>query len=79
MFQLDQDEYKNLRSQIATSNDEAGHGGRRYAPLVFTEHGALMAVSVLESSLAVEVNIFVVRALCNFGRCSRAMRMCKRR
>jgi hypothetical protein len=37
-----------LRSQIATSNDESSRrGGRRYPPRVFTEHGALMAATIL--------------------------------
>src|SRR6202035_328909 len=39
MFQLSQTEYADLRSQIATSSPSA-HGGRRYLPYVFTEHGA---------------------------------------
>jgi hypothetical protein len=37
-------------------------GGRRYAPYAFTEHGAIMAASVLNSPRAVEMSIFVVRA-----------------
>jgi hypothetical protein len=40
MFQLDKDESAALRSQIATSN--AGRGGRRYAPYVFTEQGVAL-------------------------------------
>ena len=48
---------------FATSNDQApGRGGRRYAPHVFTEHGALMAATILNSPRAVEVSIYVVRA-----------------
>ena len=47
MFRLTPSENKLLRLQIATSN--GGHGGRRYPPFVFTEHGALMAASVLNS------------------------------
>jgi len=62
MLQLTREEYENLRSQFATSSDDTGHGGRRYSPLVFTEHGALMAASVLKSKRAVEVSIYVVRA-----------------
>ena len=63
MFQLTQEEFANLRSQFATSSlDGASHGGRRYAPRVFTEHGALMAATVLSSPRAVEVSIYVVRA-----------------
>ena len=46
------------RSQIATTS----HGGRRKLPFVFTEHGALMAASVLNSPKAVEMSVFVVRA-----------------
>lgn len=42
-----------LRSQIATSSDMPGtHGGRRYQPRVFTEHGAIMVAAVLNSPRA---------------------------
>jgi hypothetical protein len=37
-------------------------GGRRYLPRVFTEHGAVMAATVLKSSRAIEVSILIVRA-----------------
>jgi len=60
MFQLSQDEHENLRSQIVTSS--SGHGGRRYLPYAFTEHGVVMAASVLSSVKAVEVSVYVVRA-----------------
>jgi len=65
MFQLTAEEFTNLRSKIATSSSDGadtGHGGRRYLPRVFTEHGALMAATVLSSPRAVEVSIYVVRA-----------------
>jgi len=65
MFQLTQTEYADLRSQIATSSP-AAHGGRRYLPYVFTEHGAIMAASVLNSPRAVQMSIFVVRAFVGF-------------
>ena len=58
MFSLTPQEFAGLRSQIATSN----RGGRRYVPMVFTEHGAIMAASVLNSERAVEMSVFVVRA-----------------
>ncbi len=58
MFTLTQDEFDSLRSQIATSN----RGGRRYLPMAFTEHGAIMAASVLNSDRAVEMSVYVVRA-----------------
>jgi phage regulator Rha-like protein len=59
-FQLKNEEMTALRSQIATS--KRGRGGRRYPPWVFTEHGALMAANVLNSSHAVQMSIFIVRA-----------------
>jgi hypothetical protein len=58
MFQLSSDEFENLRSPFATSN----RGGRRYLPMVFTEHGAIMAASVLNSDRAVQISVYVVRA-----------------
>ena len=58
-FQLTAEELTNLRSQIATSSF---HGGRRYRPWVFTEHGALMLASVLNSGIAVQASVRVVRA-----------------
>ena len=60
MFQLEIDEVEALRSQNAIS--KSGRGGRRYSPYAFTEHGAIMAASVLNSPRAVEVSVFVVRA-----------------
>jgi phage regulator Rha-like protein len=49
-----------LRSQIVISNE--GRGGRRYRPFAFTEHGAIMAATVLKSERAIHMSIFVVRA-----------------
>ena len=59
-FRLSPAEYENLRSQNATSS--SSHGGRRYLPHAFTEHGAIMAATVLNSKRAIEMSIFVVRA-----------------
>jgi hypothetical protein len=61
-FQLTAREHDSLRSQFATSKETLGRGGRRYLPYVFTEHGAIMAASVLDSERAVQVSIYVVRA-----------------
>ena len=60
MFQLIEQEFDSLRSQIATSNKQ--RGGRRYFPYVFTEHDAVMLASVLKSQIAVDASIQVVRA-----------------
>ena len=61
MFALDQDEWEALRSQFATLKTGRGQH-RKYLPCVFTEHGAIMAATVLNSPRAVEVSIYVVRA-----------------
>ena len=58
MFRLENQEFVILRSQIATSS----WGGRRYLPFVFTEHGTIMAASILNSARAIEVSVYVVRA-----------------
>ena len=60
LFTLTKAEHKSLRSQIVTSNP--GRGGRRYLPHAFTEHGAIMAATVLNSKRAIEMSVFVVRA-----------------
>ncbi|MBK8745180.1 MAG: ORF6N domain-containing protein [Propionivibrio sp.] len=60
MFQLTEQEFAALRSQFATSN--VGRGGRRYLPYAFTEHGAIMAATILNSPRATEVSVYVVRA-----------------
>jgi phage regulator Rha-like protein len=59
MFELTDQEYSYLRSQNATSRL---HGGRRYPPKAFTEHGALMVANILNSTRAVEMSVFVIRA-----------------
>jgi hypothetical protein len=59
MLQLTSEEASALRSQSATSNKR---GGRRYLPYAFTEHGAIMAATVLNSERAVNASLFVVRA-----------------
>jgi hypothetical protein len=67
-FQLTAKDIENLRSQIATSSlrsqfaTSKRRGGRRYLPWVFTEHGALMLASVLNSAIAVQASVRVVRA-----------------
>ena len=58
-FELDREELTNLRSQIVTSSS---HGGRRSLPWAFTEHGVIMAASVLNSRAAVAASVSIVRA-----------------
>jgi hypothetical protein len=58
IFEVNADEFANLKSHFATSS----WGGRRKLPLAFTEHGAIMAATVLSSPRAVEMSVYVVRA-----------------
>jgi phage regulator Rha-like protein len=60
MFQLSNQELRDLRFQIGTS--KTGRGGDRYLPLAFTEQGVAMLSSVLNSERAIAVNIEIMRA-----------------
>lgn len=57
MFELNTEEFENLRSQLGTSS----WGGTRYAPMAFTEQGIAQLSSVLNSPRAIAVNIQVIR------------------
>ncbi len=70
-FVLTEQEVTNLKSQFATSSaglnrsqyaTGSTHGGRRKLPMVFTEHGVIMAANVLRSKRAIQMSVFVVRA-----------------
>ncbi len=61
MFQLSKNEHESLRSQLATLKQGRGRH-RKYAPYAFTEHGAIMLATVLNSPVAIEASIQVVRA-----------------
>ena len=58
MFQLTKEEWDNLRLQIETSK----RGGRRYVPYAFTEQGVAMLSGLLNSDIAIAVNISIMRA-----------------
>lgn len=66
MFRIDADEWAALRSQSVIS--KGGRGGRRYPPYAFTEHGAVMAATVLSSERAVAMSLLVVRAFVRLRR-----------
>ena len=61
MFELTTEEYFDLRLQIATLKTGRGQHSK-YLPHVFTEHGAIMAATLLNSPLATDVSVHVVRA-----------------
>ena len=56
-FVLTREEFASLISQIAIS--KKSRGGRRKPPIVFTEHGAIMLASVLNSDVAVQASVRV--------------------
>ena len=58
MFQLSSKEWEDLRCQIGTSS----WGGQRYYPYVFTEQGVAMLSGLLNSDIAITVNIKIMRA-----------------
>lgn len=64
MFQLSEEEFSILRSQLVTSR----WGGRRYPPYAFTEQGVAMLSSVLRSERAIRVNIEIMRAFVRLRR-----------
>jgi hypothetical protein len=82
MFQLTKEEYESLRSQIMTSNLKSqfvtsnlksqiatsSWGGRRKLPFAFTEHGVIMLSSVLNSKIATQTNIAIVKAFIEMRR-----------
>jgi phage regulator Rha-like protein len=57
MFELTNDEFENLRSQFGTSS----WGGARYLPMAFTEQGVSMLSGVLNSAVAIQVRIQIIR------------------
>jgi len=69
-FRLTRQEVAHLKSQFATSRHElmrsqiatASKRNVRFLPYAFTEHGAIMAATVLNSPQAVQMSLFVVRA-----------------
>ena len=65
-FQLSAEELKLLRSQNVISSST--HGGARYLPYAFTEHGVIMAATVLNSDRAIEMSVFVVQAFVRMRR-----------
>ena len=58
VFQLTPEEFAVLRSQFASSKE--GRGGRRSAPRAFTEHGVVMAATILDSEKAIQASQFVI-------------------
>jgi hypothetical protein len=71
LFQLTRDESEALRSQFVTLKTGRGQH-RKYLPYAFTEHGVIMAATILNSPRAVAVSVFVVRAFVKLRQLVRA-------
>jgi hypothetical protein len=59
MFEITNDEWSSLRCNFSTSKKQ---GGIRYVPFAFTEQGVAMLSGLLNSDVAIEVNINIMRA-----------------
>jgi hypothetical protein len=59
MFELTAEEWNNLRCNFSTSKNA---GGIRYLPFAFTEQGVAMLSGLLNSDIAIEMNIAIMRA-----------------
>ena len=59
MFEMSDEEFENWRSQFVTSKSEKM--GLRYHPFCFTEYGVIMLASILNSDIAIQINVQIVR------------------
>ncbi|MDE6654174.1 MAG: ORF6N domain-containing protein [Muribaculaceae bacterium] len=62
MFQLNQTEFDELRSNLIFQNGTSSWGGTRKLPYAFTEQGLAMLSGLLNSDIAIQVNINIMRA-----------------
>ena len=62
MFQLTKEEFDELNQNLIFQNGTSNWGGTRKLPYAFTEQGLAMLSGVLNSDLAIEVNIGIMRA-----------------
>ena len=58
MFEMNDSEFENWRSQFVTSNSDKM--GLRYKPFCFTEHGVLQTANILKSSRAKQISIRII-------------------
>ena len=63
MFQLTENDYESLRSQIVTLNENGRGKHKKYLPFAFTEQGVAMLSGILHSEVAINVNISIMRTI----------------
>jgi hypothetical protein len=66
LIEISNEEWKSLRSQFVTLEPGGRGRYRKYSPLAFTEHGAIMAATILNSPRAIQMSVYVVRAFVRF-------------
>lgn len=62
MFQLTRDEFDSIKSNLMFQNGTSSWGGTRKLPYAFTEQGLAMLSGLLNSDIAIQVNINIMRA-----------------
>lgn len=62
MFQLDKEEFVKLKNDLIFQNGTSSWGGTRKLPFAFTEQGLAMLSGILNSDIAIDVNISIMRA-----------------
>jgi hypothetical protein len=62
MFQLDKEEFTKLKNDLIFQNGISSWGGTRKLPFAFTEQGLAMLSGILNSDIAIDVNISIMRA-----------------
>ena len=68
MFQLNKTEFEQLKNDLIFQNGISSWGGTRKLPYAFTEQGPAMLSGVLNSDIAIEVNISIMRAFVSLRR-----------
>ena len=73
MFQLTKDEFERLKSDLIFQNGTSSWGGTRKLPYAFTEQGLAMLSGILNSDIAIDVNISIMRAFVAIRRMASAL------
>ena len=68
MFQLTKEEFDELKANLIFQNGRSSWGGNRKLPYAFTEQGLAMLSGILNSDIAIQVNINIMRAFVAFRR-----------
>ena len=73
MFQLTKEEFQKLKNDLIFQNGISSWGGTRKLPYAFTEQGLAMLSGILNSEIAIDVNISIMRAFVAIRRMAAAL------